>query len=713
MSKRLRHYLSARATVPVLLVLLLLGTGFAHAQTVIPRLVCKGEMPDDFRLKYSEKYRNTLNTTDDFKGRRSKKKKREFAALTNIAIDNLFRSGKVLYGDEVTVYCNKLLDVLLDDNPELRRELRIYTLRSNQVNAFSTHQGIILVTTGLVARMETEAELAFVLAHEVAHYVKKHNFEGYQYNKELFENDVKNRKSSLDDKLLESARYSRESETEADDYGWDLFVKAGYDPKEVLHAHDILLHAYLPMENRTFPYNLVEDSLFRIRDSYKEYERKEIEPEEDIDDSESTHPNIHQRKRAATVKMSQPDFVPGDKVFILNREEFAEVVKLAKMDVIYNFVIHSRYVEALMLCDAWMGSSELDAGYLKTTRAMCLYGIQFLTNEKRKLFPSRDEAREGDQESYYFLFRSLTREETNILVTRELWKAYRMDTANVFMERVFRHSLTQTKKITRKIEFDPTGLDSNDIRERSRECFTCDRAFDSEEFAGLRALLEKQDDETRVAERREENKREKQLKATASGSDKGLERMVLFSPQYFGMDMRKSIDKRFLMAEKNHQFLEDITLEYSKELGIEVVMPDSRNARNSMTDDFNNYATLVDWMIESAGEEESYQSFLGQDIQRIRKEYNADYLTLTFCWNLIERKKFSAPLALMSGLIIYALPVYLYWQLTPYSSIAYAFLVVDMKDGTAKYLEVKEMNTRYRKYLIKAHVYNSINQIRK
>jgi predicted Zn-dependent protease len=51
---------------------------------------------------------------------------------------------------------------------------------SDDFNAFSTPGGYVLVTRGLFDRMRSEAELAGVLAHEVAHVERKHHLEALQ-----------------------------------------------------------------------------------------------------------------------------------------------------------------------------------------------------------------------------------------------------------------------------------------------------------------------------------------------------------------------------------------------------------------------------------------------------------------------------------------------------------------------------------------------------
>lgn len=56
--------------------------------------------------------------------------------------------------------------------PEL--EFRFALVESDSVNAYAAPGGYIFVTTGALAQMQDEAELAAVLAHEIAHITERH-----------------------------------------------------------------------------------------------------------------------------------------------------------------------------------------------------------------------------------------------------------------------------------------------------------------------------------------------------------------------------------------------------------------------------------------------------------------------------------------------------------------------------------------------------------
>ncbi len=91
-----------------------------------------------------------------------------------------------LYGlydcPELTDYLNKLGQglALFSSRPEIYRGYRFAVLDSQEVNAFASPGGHILITRGLLAKVENEDELAAVLAHEIAHVALRHGLASIQ-----------------------------------------------------------------------------------------------------------------------------------------------------------------------------------------------------------------------------------------------------------------------------------------------------------------------------------------------------------------------------------------------------------------------------------------------------------------------------------------------------------------------------------------------------
>ena len=121
-------------------------------------------------------------------------------------------------------------------------------LNSNVNNAFAVPGGYVYVTRQLVALMNNEAELAFVMGHEVGHVAARHSTKrqtrsglaglGAALLGAVTGSDVIGRLAGTGAQLY-SLGYSRSQENEADSLGVRYLAKAGYDPAV---GGDILRH---------------------------------------------------------------------------------------------------------------------------------------------------------------------------------------------------------------------------------------------------------------------------------------------------------------------------------------------------------------------------------------------------------------------------------------------------------------------------------------
>jgi beta-barrel assembly-enhancing protease len=125
------------------------------------------------------------------------------------------------------------------ERPEL--PWRFGVLEAPQLNAFATPGGHIFVTRGLLARMKNEAELAGVLAHEIAHVLRKHHLQAIQKAAQV---ELANTALSLSrrdadaqkrEKLLAAGTelwqrgLDKSDELDADRLGVVIAARAGYD----------------------------------------------------------------------------------------------------------------------------------------------------------------------------------------------------------------------------------------------------------------------------------------------------------------------------------------------------------------------------------------------------------------------------------------------------------------------------------------------------
>ncbi|HLA31956.1 MAG TPA: M48 family metalloprotease [Pseudomonas sp.] len=134
------------------------------------------------------------------------------------------------------------------ERPDL--QWRFVVLDSPQVAAYAAPAGYVFITSGMLARMNSEAELAGVLAHEAAHVVQQHHLKAIQKQAQTgllsdlatlavqasAANEGGSNKAAIADKFtrsvgdLYSRGLDRGDEYEADAMGAVLATRAGYDP---------------------------------------------------------------------------------------------------------------------------------------------------------------------------------------------------------------------------------------------------------------------------------------------------------------------------------------------------------------------------------------------------------------------------------------------------------------------------------------------------
>lgn len=126
------------------------------------------------------------------------------------------------------------------ERPEL--PWRFGVLEAPQLNAFATPGGHVFITRGLLARMRSEAELAGVLAHEIAHVLKKHHLKAIQKSAQMELAGAavstlarQDRNAANREKLLAagtelfSRGLDKSDELEADRLGVVIAARGGYD----------------------------------------------------------------------------------------------------------------------------------------------------------------------------------------------------------------------------------------------------------------------------------------------------------------------------------------------------------------------------------------------------------------------------------------------------------------------------------------------------
>jgi len=179
----------------------------------------------------------------------------------------LERSGFIYPDQELEDYLNRVAAKFKPKTGAQDLVIRVKVIKNAYLNAFAYPNGVIYIHTGLLARMDSEDQLAAVLAHELIHCTQRHALRAFRRYKDqpailtaVHHTLLKTRG------LQEMARYlgvtgamaaisgyTRELEAEADRLGIGLMAAAGYNPKEVLFLFDQMI-TEIKQEGRQEPF---------------------------------------------------------------------------------------------------------------------------------------------------------------------------------------------------------------------------------------------------------------------------------------------------------------------------------------------------------------------------------------------------------------------------------------------------------------------------
>jgi predicted Zn-dependent protease len=164
-------------------------------------------------------------------------------------------SGAIVDSAELSEYVNSIAIRLwrnYDRPVNLTPSVKV--LKNSLLNAFALPHGAVYIHSGLLAKIENEAQLAAILSHELAHVSHRHalqHFRGVQNTSVALATvqmagmpfGVFGALGSLLGGLGATAAisgYSRALETEADQRGFELVANAGYDPAEAPRLFEFL-----------------------------------------------------------------------------------------------------------------------------------------------------------------------------------------------------------------------------------------------------------------------------------------------------------------------------------------------------------------------------------------------------------------------------------------------------------------------------------------
>lgn len=172
-------------------------------------------------------------------------------------VEDLLNSHRSVTETAADNYIKSVANRIIQSNPELKSlDLRILFSRDFVPNAYSIGDGTIAFNAGLFVYLNTEAEMAFVICHEIAHFYLQHSQKRIDKMVRLVNSDsLKRELKRLSKKeyrvgeelekiskalAFDIKRHSREGEQEADRIGLRFLRKSGYGGRAFLSTMQML-----------------------------------------------------------------------------------------------------------------------------------------------------------------------------------------------------------------------------------------------------------------------------------------------------------------------------------------------------------------------------------------------------------------------------------------------------------------------------------------
>ncbi|MES2648463.1 MAG: M48 family metalloprotease [Bacteroidota bacterium] len=332
------------------------------------------------------------------------KEKKALLVQRFAAVKHLFDDKQPLTDTLVTAYFYRLLSVVKKSNKTYDfSKIRLVVSSSYIPNAASYGEGTIVFNAGLFCRLQNEAQAAFVLCHELAHYFLNHSnkqIDSYLsslYSKETqaqlkhLNHEEYNKNARLEKLattiVFGSKRHNRLHESQSDSMAIVLMQKTGFDLNESIHCLEVLDSVDSYKYNNTLELKQrFSSDTFAFRDAWIKKQTglgvmaSTLEKSDSIrEDSLRTHPDIPQRIHAIKTMLSSIQSNKG-KAFLIDAALFKKLQADFDFEMI-EYCYQSNQVSRALLYSLQMLTAFPENSYLYSMTGKCLVKCYYKQKE--------------------------------------------------------------------------------------------------------------------------------------------------------------------------------------------------------------------------------------------------------------------------------------------------------------------------------------------
>jgi Zn-dependent protease with chaperone function len=302
--------------------------------------------------------------------------------------------NRALKDSVIEPYVQKVFSKLVKSLPKSAQNAQLVLIQSPIINAKASATGLIYVYTGLIAALDNEEQLAFVIGHELGHLAAAHsdsslaNYLETYYTKEYIKQvkQVIKEEYYINSRLTELYRnnslnglyHSRAHEYEADAFGFSLLKKAGYSPYQAQITLEKLDKVDIPFDGKDYSvatsfvcestYNLwqqtekAEESIFAVVEENNQH----------VDDTLKTHPDSRLRTERISELLEGDSGVNQERA---NVQQYNKVKLAAAIESTQSWFDYRQYGRCLFEALAYKDVYP-DQPYFTAISMICLYKLQ-------------------------------------------------------------------------------------------------------------------------------------------------------------------------------------------------------------------------------------------------------------------------------------------------------------------------------------------------
>ncbi len=167
----------------------------------------------------------------------------QFASWQANAVCGYVESGNVYYSlQDMEPYVKKIMEAVIRDS-SITNKVEIRFKASNHVGAEMHENGLLLLDVGLICKLQNEAELAMILAHEVGHYLNHDLLKKYGETLHSKQGNADNdylKETRLNKEGNEYFHFSKGAELQADIKAMRFLNVSPYSFSAALEAYRVL-----------------------------------------------------------------------------------------------------------------------------------------------------------------------------------------------------------------------------------------------------------------------------------------------------------------------------------------------------------------------------------------------------------------------------------------------------------------------------------------